>query len=90
MQASAVANTWARRCNKIIFFTSETATDGSGKQTWVWSGNWFQWFSMVLVICSWLHGLILVGLVRCFRQTASLGSVPNGLLVFARKKICQI
>ena len=26
-QASAVASTWARRCNKIIFVTSETVTD---------------------------------------------------------------
>ncbi len=66
MQASAVANTWARRCNKIIFFTSETSTDESGKETWVRSGNWFQWLGMILVICSWLYGLILVGLVRFF------------------------
>jgi hypothetical protein len=38
IQASAVANTWARRCNKIIFFTSETSTDESGKESWVLSG----------------------------------------------------
>ena len=70
-QASAVASTWARRCNKIIFVTSETVTD---------EGYTVQYIKVYWKCCNVSYFL------QQMRLQLRLGCQRNKLLPFWRNK----